>query len=553
MALQGCGEDSFSEVVRSSLQIIGKSDISILPQQREALSYILSGRDTFINLPTGFGKSLIFELTPLCVDRKNNIPLGTSKVLILSPLISLMDSQVQDLQERGQKAARLSWGEDPQKVPLRDANYVFLSPEAMQERKWVDIMRKDDFRESVCAVFVDEAHCIVQWGMGDSPFRTAYASLGDIRSFTRMETPMIAMTATATKTTMAHIVKIIGMQDVAYIVESPNRSNIRFAVHHIPQSDPSVFSWLLDELREKGKACEKVLIFCRRIDDCAMLYQSFATTLGKCGYIPTGNCILQNAIFGMFHSKITDSDKEILLESFSKTDGKCRVIFSTIAFGMGVNIPNVRHVIHFGPSSAIDNYVQESGRAGRDTKQSHAVIYLYPGALRGHVSKSMKQYCKTEFHKEGLICRRYQLFKGYLGSYSSIPILHNCCDICTKMCKCGSCVLDRPKCIPDRPAIQRPVASLNDTNSQWTDQQARMLKKKLKEMCNAEYSGHDELPLQEELITGMSDVLIETIVRNAHHINTVEELTALCPVWGSEHDIMKLIRSISSKSMELHS
>ena len=91
-----------------------------------------------------------------------------------------------------------------------------------------------------------------------------------------------------------------------------------------------------------------------------------------------------------------DEDKEVLLESFSKSDGKCWVIVSTIAFEMGVNIPKVHCVVHLGPSSTIDNYVQESERAGEDNKPSHAVIYLYPGALRDNVSKDMKQHCWNE-------------------------------------------------------------------------------------------------------------------------------------------------------------
>ena len=94
-----------------------------------------------------------------------------------------------------------------------------------------------------------------------------------------------------------------------------------------------------------------------------MLYQSFPVAVGADSYLLSGDCCLQNALFGMFHAKIVEEDKKVLLESFSTLDGKCRIMISTIAFGMGVNIPNVQCVVHFGPSGTIDNYVQESGRA----------------------------------------------------------------------------------------------------------------------------------------------------------------------------------------------
>ena len=272
----------------------------------------------------------------------------------------------------------------------------------MRESKWIDIFRQQLFRQSLCAVFIDEAHCIVQWGTGSATFRVAYAMLGDIRSFTKPGTPMVAMTATATTTVMNQIIQVCGMREVAYVVESPNRPNIRYSVCSIPSPSYSeVFIWLQEDLRQKGKECEKVLVFCRKMEDCVILYQSFATSLGDSSYVPAGECTLQNVLFGMFHAKLTKSDKDILLDSFTKSDGNCRVIFATIAFGMGVNIPDIHTIIQIGPSSSVDSYVQESGRAGRDGQQSHAIILLYPGALRGNVGKGMKAYCR-----EPQVCRR---------------------------------------------------------------------------------------------------------------------------------------------------
>ena len=134
------------------------------------------------------------------------------------------------------------------------------------------------------------------------------------------------MTATATKQMMTQIEKALCMFHLSYIVESPNRLNIRFSVCHIEKLDIEVFSWLLNELITKKEECKKVIIYCRRVDDCATLYQSFAIALRADGYSPSGECDLRNALFGMFHAKIVDADKETLLKSFCKPDGKCWVM-----------------------------------------------------------------------------------------------------------------------------------------------------------------------------------------------------------------------------------
>ena len=130
-----------------------------------------------------------------------------------------------------------------------------------------------------------------------------------------------------------------------------------------------------------------------------------------------------------------DNREFTLLGAFQPTDGTYRILFSTIAFGMGVDIPDVRTVIHYGPSGDIESYFQESGRAGRDGKESRAILYVYPGSLLGHVDKSMKAYCTLEEGK----CRREELLSHFPGKSMHHPISppHACCDQCTRKCECG--------------------------------------------------------------------------------------------------------------------
>ena len=121
---------------------------------------------------------------------------------------------------------------------------------------------------------------LTAWGHGDSPFRAAYASLGDIWSFVGRGTPMMDMTATATAGMMSQIEKSMGMFNPAYVVESPNRLTIYFGVCYVHEASAKAFSWPIDELKANKDECEKVSIFYRCIDDCAMSYQSFAVALG---------------------------------------------------------------------------------------------------------------------------------------------------------------------------------------------------------------------------------------------------------------------------------
>ena len=135
----------------------------------------------------------------------------------------------------------------------------------------------------------------------------------------------------------------------------------------------------------------------------------------------------------MYHARVDDEDKKIILRTFQPPSGTCRILFSTVAFGMGVDIPNVRTVIHCGPPNDVESYFQESGLAGRDGKPSKAILYLYPGSLLSHVEKSMKAYCTLEADK----CHREELLKHFPGKNVQ-HLVHMYCDQCTQVCECGN-------------------------------------------------------------------------------------------------------------------
>ena len=137
-------------------------------------------------------------------------------------------------------------------------------------------------------------------------------------------------------------------------------------------------------------------------------------------------------LFAMYHCKIDKVDETEILKSLRNEHGVCRVLFSTIAFGMDVDISNIRIVIHYGPSTDVDDYVQEAGRAGRDKKLSHAILYKYPYTMLEHASKAMKDYVRLD---KG--CRRDFLVKQFTSEQITRDgHKHLCCDLCTAQCKC---------------------------------------------------------------------------------------------------------------------
>ena len=120
----------------------------------------------------------------------------------------------------------------------------------------------------------------------------------------------------------------------------------------------------------------------------------------------------ENQLFAMFHACIDDDKKKAILKSLLSNKGTCQVVFYTIAFGMGVDVPDVRTIIHYGPLTDVDDCFQESGRAGRDRKPSEAIRFQYPGCLFGHVTNKMKEYCKLSTEK----CRQVELLRHFPSS-----------------------------------------------------------------------------------------------------------------------------------------
>ena len=261
-------------------------------------------------------------------------------------------------------------------------------------------------------------------------FRECYGKLSEMRSLLS-PVPFVALTATASKQVEGVITKSLSMINYEYIGRCPDRNNIRYAVMKVKcKNVKENFKWLINELKEHGQKSTKYLVFCRNHKTVNKCYSTLLNALKEKAHINTedGKRNFQTRLIAMFHSNTDQQVKDFVMKSFSCNDGIVRVIFATIAFGMGVDCKGLTTVIHYGPSNDIVDYFQESGRAGRGiTNVCHALLLLYPGCLSSKlISLEMKQYCKNQ-----TVCRRSLLLRNYGGTVDNHQISRmDCCDIC---------------------------------------------------------------------------------------------------------------------------
>lgn len=238
--------------------------------------------------------------------------------------------------------------------------------------------------------------------------------------------PLVALTATASLSVRETIEEKLNLRNPITVLKSPEKVNIRYSVIKPAKGQDVhlVFTSILEELERKERGMERIIVFCRSHKHCRELYSTmlFAHPNIK-KYI------------AMFHSTTEESVKENVIKSFADKHGEIRILFATIAFGMGIDVKGVHNIIHIGPPSDLDDYLQESGRAGRDGAQSYAVLMNYSGSSgRFQTAENMKQYVKNE-----VLCRRELILEpfGYTPSHDPNRPLHRCCDICATHCLCG--------------------------------------------------------------------------------------------------------------------
>ncbi|MCG9684733.1 ATP-dependent DNA helicase RecQ [Vibrio sp. Isolate23] len=374
--------------------------------QQEVIDAAVDGQDSLVIMPTGGGKSLCYQIPALVRD---------GLTLVISPLISLMKDQVDQLKANGVAAECVNSA-----MPREDLVFVYnrmrsgqlklvyVSPERVLMRDFLERLES----LSLSMIAVDEAHCISQWG---HDFRPEYASLGQIkRQFPHV--PFMALTATADDATRSDIMHRLQLKDPHIYLGSFDRPNIRYT------------------LVEKHKPISQVIRF-------------LDTHKGHCGIIYCGSRkkvemvtekLCNNHIrAASYHAGLEVDERAYVQEAFQRDD--IQIVVATVAFGMGINKPNVRFVVHFDIPRNIESYYQETGRAGRDALPAEAMMLYDPADIswlrRMLDEKDDGPQKQVEAHKlnamsafaEAQTCRR-QVLLNYFGEYREQPCGN--CDIC---------------------------------------------------------------------------------------------------------------------------
>ena len=250
-------------------------------------------------------------------------------------------------------------------------------------------------------------------------------------------TPMLATTATVTKVMRDSIIDTLEMVGCCFVCESPNKPNITYEVQHkgTVQED---FKDVVADLVENNIKARRVLIYCQSLDMCASLYAHFLYSLQDASYYPTGaEKISDNRLFGMFHSCTDGHNKKVIMNSLSRADGVVRVVFATMALGMGVDVKNLDFVVHYGAPRSLEDYFQESGRAGRQQQQSLSRIYWKPSEapVRSNLAIHRNQELKLvrNYLENTVLCRRFMLL-NYFDPVCAMNLESHdkslCCDNC---------------------------------------------------------------------------------------------------------------------------
>ena len=353
---------------------------SFRPLQEDIVDSVMAGKDTLALLPTGGGKSICFQVPAMAME---------GLCLVITPLIALMKDQVAHLVDKGIPAAAIYSGMHPDALELAynqaaygRLKFLYVSPERLQTNAFIEALRK----MKVCLLAVDESHCISQWGYD---FRPPYLKIADIRPY-MPKTPVLALTATATAKVVEDIQFRLGFKEKHVFQSSFERKNVTYNVYH--EADKyGVLRRKLEAMKE-GSA----IVYVRN----RKRTQVIADWLNSVGISAT-----------FYHAGLDAKTRDERQDLWMK--GKVKVIAATNAFGMGIDKPDVRLVIHIDLPDSIEAYFQEAGRAGRDLKPSEAFLLVSPADI-----KKLQENLTQSFPE----LDRIRLIYNALGNYFSIPV-----------------------------------------------------------------------------------------------------------------------------------
>ena len=388
---------------------------SFRPGQKEAIDALINSKsDVLCLFPTGAGKSICYQLPVL---------LGNSKfALVISPLIALMEDQIAALKRRKIPCAVLNStiSASERLTILSDLasasptpKLVYVTPEQLQTPELRDALSVA--KNNVAYLAVDEAHCISAWG---HDFRPAFRKIAPFRQILGVNVPVIACTATATPKVRDDIIASLKMAKPLIIAQSFNRPNLIYSVKFKASEKNEDFATVLKCVKKLG-AENCGIIYCFKREEC----DDLAACLCEAGFKAKA-----------YHAGLGDKAR-----STAQTDwlaGTTKILVATIAFGMGVDKPNVRYVIHFSISKNMEGYYQESGRAGRDGHQSKCILFYSErdyNLLEWLTQKSKNEHALEALRVMKSYCLKPKCRRSAILEHFGEVLKHaskRCCDFC---------------------------------------------------------------------------------------------------------------------------
>jgi len=398
---------NLNSIARTLKQYFGYD--TFLPGQREVVEMALSGRDALVLMPTGGGKSLTYQLPALVLP---------GMTVVISPLIALMQDQVDRLRANGIAATFINSSLSPDERSAREQamlqgelKLVYVAPERLLTQSFLLRLDEVQRRMGLSLLAVDEAHCVSEWG---HDFRPEYRQLGLLRE-RYQQTPMLALTATATERVRQDILTQLRLRNPHLHIASFNRPNLSYEVR---QKGPGSYKELVQLLRQQPGA--SVIIYCQS----RKTVESMSDDLNRAGIhaLP-------------YHAGLSNEQRTEHQTRFIRDD--VPVLVATIAFGMGIAKPDVRAVIHYDLPKSLEGYYQESGRAGRDGQPAQCVLFLNYGDrakfeyMIGQKTDEQEQRIARQqlnqviAYGESAVCRR-RILLGYFGETWTDDNCGNC-------------------------------------------------------------------------------------------------------------------------------